>query len=426
MKMFKIIPSRLLIRMFFIFLGMQVGFTCLFVVIGYFTNDFLSRVPVSRIPLMVPYILPFAQAWGGQFVMVFTTAMVYFTVRQSEEKQALHLSGISMWTLMFPSFLLAFLMSIVSFFMMDVHLSWGMDGAKRVVSSSLESIIYSTLENEGCFSINDDFFLSADRIEDGKMYGIYISVKKGGTPITCTAKSAELHVGPACQITSPDEVCYRGLTNEVFRCTPLDKSLVGKISFKNCEFQCNTKQFTAAVERTIVFSVDELWGKLNKPSRPHTGSMSLDRLNDYVDEQNRIIDSLNLELALESVMLIQSGDWEGFKSEKLKKEYYDKIKDCKKEIRRSKMEPTRRLAFALNCLFLTLVSVPITLLGEADEEEKMLNCIGKRILPVLLVFSAFYSIMLEVVKGQALNPLFLWLPQLTLLIAGCLLIRKAL
>lgn len=426
MKIFKIIPTRLLIQLFVIFFAMQIGFTCLFVIIGYFTNEFLSKVPISRIPFLVPYILPFAQAWGGQFVMIFTTALVYFRVKQSEEKLALQFSGISMWCLMLPSFILAFLMSIFSFLMMDVHLSWGMDGAKRVVSASLESIIYSTLENEGSFSINDDFFLSADRVDNGKMYGIYITVKNNDTPITCTAKSAELHVGPASQVTQPDEVCYLGLTNEVYHYNPLDKSLVGKISFKNCELQCNTNQLSTSLERTIMFSVDELWGKLNQPSKPRTSDMSLARLNDYVEEQNTKIDSLNMELALQSVMFIQSGNFGGFKSEYLKKEYYDKIKDCKWEIHRAKVEPTRRLAFAFNCFFLTLVSVPISLIGKADENQKMLYFIRDRILSVLFVFSLFYILILNIVKHHEVSPLFLWLPQLILFVIGFWFVRKAL
>lgn len=425
MKIFKIIPTRLLIQLFIIFFAMQIGFTCVFVIIGYFTNEILGKVPISKIPFLIPYILPFAQAWGGQFVMVFTTALVYFRIKQSNEKLALQFSGISMWCLMLPSFVLAFLMSILSFLMMDVHLSWGMDGAKRVTSTSLESIIYSTLENEGSCTISDDFFLSADRVDDGKMYGIYVTIQNKNNSFTCTAKSAELHIGPAAQIVRPDEICYLKLTNDVYRYDPQDRSLVAKISFNNCELQYNSSQITTSLDRTILISIDELW-KLNEPSKARAADMSLAQLNNYVDEQQQMIDSLDLELALQSALFIQTGNWRGFQSERLKEEFYDKINTCKQAIHRAKIEPTRRLAFAFNCFFLTLVSVPISLIGKSVEDQKVLYFILQRIMPLLLVFSLFYIFILNFVKHSEMSPLLLWLPQIVLLILGCWLIRKAL
>ena len=407
------------------FFAMQVGFTLVFLIIGYFTNELLSKIPISNIPFLLPYIFPFAQSWGAQFVMVFTTAMVYCRITQARENLALQFSGISTWCIMFPSFVLAFLMSILSFFMMDLFLSWGLNGAERVFSSSLESIIYTTLENEGSCTIIDDIFLSADRIEDGKMYGLYLASKNNANSLACTARSAELHIGPAAQIVRPDEVCYLKLTNEVYHYNPKDKSLVVKISFNNFEIQYNSSQITTSLERTILFSMDEL-KKMQERTTSHAAEMSLAQLNEFVEEQQGIIDSMNLELALQSVLFIQTGNWDGFKSDQVKTEYYDKITNCRNAIRRAKIEPIRRLAFAFNCFFLTWVSVPLSLIGRTKENQKVLVFILVRVLPLLLVFSLCYILTLNLVKHSEMSPLLLWLPQFLLFVLGCWLVRKAL
>lgn len=425
MKLFKIIPTRLLMQLFFIFLIMQVGFTFIFVFIGYFTNDFLSRIPIWNIPFLLPYIFPFAQSWGAQFVMVFTTAMVYCRITQARENLALQSSGISMWCMMFPSFVLAFVLSVLSFFLMDVHLSWGMNGAQKVFFTSLESIIYSTLENESSCTIIDDIFLSVDRVDDGKMYGLYLTSKTNSNSWACTAKSAELRIGPASQIVRPDEVCYMKMTNEVYHYDPKDKSLVVKISFNNFEIQYNSSQISTSLERTILFSMDEL-RKLQERASNRVADMSLAQLNDFVEEQQQKIDSMNMELALQSALFIQTGNMEGFKSERLKNELYKTISNCKRAIHRAKIEPTRRLAFAFNCFFLTWVCVPLSLIGRNVENQKVLVFISIRVIPLLLVFSLFYIFILNFVKHSDVSPLILWVPQILLLVLGCWLIRKAL
>ena len=408
--------------MLVIFLIMQVGFTCLFVFIGFFLQDFLSKIPISKIPLLIPYIFPFAQSFGGQFVMVFTSVMVYSRITQERENLALQSSGISTWCLMFPAFFLAFFMSIVSFFMSDVYCSWGMNGLQRTFFSSLESIIYSTLENKSSYTVGEDLFLSVDRVQDGKLYGLFLTSKNFTNSYTCSAKSAELRIGPASQIVRPDEVCYLKLTNEVYRYNPNDNSLVMKISFNNLEIQYESNQISTSLERTILVSMDEL-KKLQDRNMNHVSGMSLARLNDYVEKQNQMIDSLKLELALQASLFIQTGNFEGFKSERLKHEFYDEIKNCRKMIHRAKIEPTRRLAFAFNCFFLTLVCVPLSL---HKGEEGALLLISLRVMPLLFLFFPAFMLLLNLVKDSAMTPLILWLPNIALLVFGCWLIRKAL
>lgn len=422
MKILKIIPKRILLEMLAMFAVMQLGFTLFFVIIGVFLQDVLNKIPISRIPVLLPYIFPFAQSFGGQFVMVFTCAMIYSRKTQDRENIALQSSGISTWRLMFPSFVLAFFMSIVCFFMADLNLSWGRNGIQKTLISSLEAIIYRTLEDDKSIQIGDDFFITVNRVEGKKLYGLYLTSKNFDNSYTCSAESAELSIGPASQVIKPDEICYVKMTNDVYRYDPKDTKLVVKISFNNLEIQYNSSQISTPMERTVLVSMDEL-EKLQERNSNHVGNMSLFQLNDFVDNQKEKIDSLEQELALQSAVCLQMGNIEEFKSPKWKTEFHNNLWECNYSIRRAKIEPTRRLAFAFNCFFLTWVCAPLSL---HKGEKGTLKLISFRIMPLLFVFFPASMLLLNVVKDSRITPLILWLPNLALFVFGCWLIRKAL
>ncbi len=408
--------------MLFIFVLMQLGFTLFFVLIGIFLQDVLSKIPVSRIPILIPYIFPFAQSFGGQFVMVFTSAIVYSRMTQDRENTALQSSGISTWCLMAPSFTLAFFMSFVCFFMTDLNFSWGKDGIQKTLLSSLEAIIYRTLETDKSIQIGDDFFITVNRVEGKKLYGLYLTSKNYNNSYTCSAESAELRVGPAAQVIRPDEVCYLKMTNEVYRYDPKDKKLVVKISFNNPQFQYDSSQMSSSMERTILVTMDEL-EELQKRDSNRISAMSLLQLNDYVDSKQEEIEALKQELALQTSICLQTGNVDELKSSRWKEEFYTLMERCKGEIHRAKIEPTRRLAFAFNCFFLTWVCTPLSLLKGG---KGALALISFRIMPLLFAFFPAFMALLNLVKESQMNPLILWLPNLCLFIFGCWLVRKAL
>jgi lipopolysaccharide export LptBFGC system permease protein LptF len=168
--------------------------------------------------------------------------------------------------------------------------------------------------------------------------------------------------------------------------------------------------------------MDEL-EDLQERNSNHVASMSLFQLNDFVESKKDQIESLQQELALQSVICLQSGDIEKFKSPHWRTEFHDKLWDCNYSIRRAKIEPTRRLAFAFNCFFLTWVCAPLSL-HKGEKGALILICL--RVMPLLFVFFPASMLLLNVVKNSNMTPLFLWIPNLALFVFGCWLIRKAL
>ena len=309
MKLFKIIPTHILTDLFIKFAVMQVGFTLLFVIIGIFMQDVLSNMPVRQIPLLIPYIFPFSRSFGGQLVMVFTCVMCYSRIVQSNEIVALRSSGISSWRVMFPSFLLAFVMSFVAFWMADLNCSWGKQGIQKVMLSSLESIIYRTLETEKCYA-HKDYFLSVDRVEGKKLHKLFFTTKDSTQTQLFSAETAQISIGPAAKIIDPKELCYT-LKGDRFQLEPGDMTLVLKLEVFNPDFQVDRSQVITSMECSIVMSLDELSGLTNEKSvRPST--MSLAELDRFVEQKYLEIRNFQEEIALNSARCMMTGEMSAF------------------------------------------------------------------------------------------------------------------
>ncbi|MDO4630123.1 MAG: LptF/LptG family permease [Planctomycetia bacterium] len=421
MKIFKIIPTSILLELLVTFLIMQVGFTLIFVVIGIFLQDVLSKMPITQIPYLIPYVFPFAQSFCGQLVMVFTCVMIYSRITQSHEILALQSSGISAWRVMAPSFFLAFLMSILSFWMADLNCSWGRQGIQSTLLSSMETIIYKTLETEKCFQFSDDYFLSVSDVEGKTLKGLFVTSKDSQETRLFSAESAQLTIGPANQVISPEEVCYTK-NGEIYSFNSDDTTSIAKLFVYKPDFQVNQSQMTSTLERTIVITLDEL-NKITNSSKQRISMMSLTQLNDFIESCLQDIQLVRQEMSQKCADNIFEGKFVDFTTENWKIAYYDKIKYLESQIRRAKIEPTRRLAFAFNCFCLTWVCAPLSL-KRGNAGALVLICVS--IVPLLFMYYPLFMATLEIVKDTSCSPLLLWLPNLGLLLLGTGLIRKAL
>ena len=60
--------------------------------------------------------------------------------------------GISPWSILWPVFLCAIVLSLVTVYLNDLAVSWGRSNVKRIVIESVEEIAYSMLRTQRAFS----------------------------------------------------------------------------------------------------------------------------------------------------------------------------------------------------------------------------------------------------------------------------------
>ncbi len=418
MHFFKIIPTKILVELFVTFFIMQIGFTILFVVVGIFMQDIANKIPLSQIPRLIPYVFPFSQTFCAQFVMLFTSMMIYSRITSSREILALQTSGISSWRIMFPSFLLAFGMSIFSFWMTDVNMSWGGQGIQKILISSAESIVYKTLKNEKCLAIGENYVLTVTDVDGKKLIEPFATSKKTDETCLFSAKSAQIEIGAAAKLIREDEICYTK-TLDVYHVTNPNEIII-KLTMESPDFQYAQHQMSSAMARSLVLSLKDLQMQDSISSRPAT--MSLAQLDAFVERNQARIQELNQEIAFQTACTFFSRKSVDLANESWN-QYYNEIEYCNNQIRRAKLEPTRRLAFAFDSFFLTWVFAPFSL-KKGNLGALMLCCIV--LLPLVLIYFPVTMLLINVVKDHGLSPLVMWVPNLCMFIIGIFFVRQAL
>ena len=130
MNVFKIIPRTIFLEFFSVFLIVLSLGTLLLIVLGltFEAKDQVAQVPFMKIPALILYILPFAFSITFQFVIVFTCAIVFSNLVHKFEIRTLAMCGISPWSVTYPVLFLALILSVGSYFLADLYLSWGITG----------------------------------------------------------------------------------------------------------------------------------------------------------------------------------------------------------------------------------------------------------------------------------------------------------
>lgn len=151
----------------------------------------LGLVPILQ---MVPYILPQAMQFAVPGTMLLATTSVYGRIASANEVVAIKSLGISPMVLIWPTLILATVVSFTAVILNDVAVSWGRGGVERVILGSAEEIAYGRLRTKRTFS-NDNVNVTVRRVEDKRLIQptVLIFDSNRNSPVTITADEAEIH-----------------------------------------------------------------------------------------------------------------------------------------------------------------------------------------------------------------------------------------
>ena len=137
----------------------------LFMILVSVTKEAYSQgLGLKQILLLLPYVLPEALRFSVPGTILFATCSVYGRMSASNEIVAIKALGISPIAILIPTFVFAFLLSLVAVVLNDVACSWGRDGTRRVVIESVEEIIYSRLTQQRNYN-SKQFGINVKRVE---------------------------------------------------------------------------------------------------------------------------------------------------------------------------------------------------------------------------------------------------------------------
>ena len=160
----KLITRYVTAELLKVFLATLTAFTLLMTTVGLAqeaVRQGLGLLPIVRI---IPYTLPNALVFALPGTILFSVCSVFGRISASRELVALKSLGISPTAVVRPALALAFLVSLITVWLVDVAFSWGHAGIQRVILESAEEIAYGVLRTQRSYSTRQ-FSITVGRVD---------------------------------------------------------------------------------------------------------------------------------------------------------------------------------------------------------------------------------------------------------------------
>ena len=154
-----ILPRYVLIEVIKVF-AVSVTALTLMVVLGFVGREATAQgLPLMPTLRLIPYFLPETLRVTVPMTLLLACTTVFSRISGANEVVAVKAMGISPMVLLWPVFIFAFMMSLVTVWLNDLADSWGRTNIQRVVVEAVEEIAYSMLQSQrrystSTFSIN--------------------------------------------------------------------------------------------------------------------------------------------------------------------------------------------------------------------------------------------------------------------------------
>jgi len=350
----------------------------------------LGLVPILR---MVPYLLPQAMHFAVPGTMLLATTSVYGRVAAANEIVAVKSLGISPMVMMWPTLILATLVSLGAVALNDIAVSWGRGGVQRVILESLEEIVYGRLRTTGSFS-NDKLSVTVKKVTGKKLIQpTFLLFRPGGeAPWTITADRAEIRAD--------------------------EQNASVQLILKNAYMKLGEAHYSDSEESVYEISLAEFGGEHGGSRSP--SSYSLKEIGPSKISQKSYIAQLNQEMAADAAHAIMTGRtyelsqdvWRG-KEETL---FW-----ARNKLYRLYTEPHRRWANGFSCLCFVLIGAPMAVrLRHGEFWGSFFACF----LPILVVYYPLLVGCLDAAKGGDIPAQAVWMGNLVLAVWGVWLMRR--
>ena len=341
---------------------------------------------------MTPYLLPQALQFAVPGTMLLATTYVYGRMSSDNEILAIKSLGISPMTLIWPTLVLATLISFAALALNDLAVSWGTQGVQRVFIESLEDIAYNQLRMQNTYSSGKVSILVRG-VEGRKLLQPTFVVQASGShpALTVSAKEAELQSFPE-----------RGELVFKFR----DFVVSGPVSI------------TDPGTYTHVMSLDELTGMSSRYRSPSTYALS--EIGPAVVEQSTLLGQMQQAMTATTAFAMMMGDFDSLSNASWQVHEQD-LTYQENRLHRLYTEPWRRWANGFSCLCFVMIGVPVAIyLRFSDFLASFFACF----LPILIVYYPLLAVSVDQAKDGTMPPPVVWAGNVVLALFGFWLMRR--
>jgi lipopolysaccharide export system permease protein len=388
----RILTRYVLFELVKVFLMTLTGFTVIIFValIGKEAVD--KGIGLGPLMRMTPYLLPQAMQFAVPATMLLAITSVFGRMAAYNEIVAIKALGISPMVIVWPTVVLATLVSFVAVVLNDVAVSWGRLGVQRVFLASIEEVTYGQLRMRRTYNLGKANITVRDVDGHKLIWPTLIVQATGDQPSwTVTAEEAELRL-------LPDE------GKLVVRFHNFD--LEGPILYNDPE----TFEY--------VMSLEELTGSSTRTRSPSTYALA--EIRPAIDEQEQMLGRIEHAMTAQAAFGMLTGDFESL-SAPAWQAHEREIEAAQTRLFRLHTEPWRRWANGFSCLCFVLIGVPVAMWLRFSE---MLASFFVCFLPILVVYYPLIAVTVDQAKDGAMPPQSVWLGNILLSLAGLWLLRR--
>lgn len=387
------LPRYVLIELVKFFVAFVTGLTTLILTVVVVREALDRGLPLTWVPWLIPYLLPQALQASLPATLLLATTFVYGRMSGANEVVAIKALGISPWSILSPAYVLAILLSLGTFCIYDLAVSWGRSGLERVATDALEEIAYGMLRTQQCFSLKR-FAIHVKRVEGRRLLGMTLSIGGGGQgPTTViTAEEAELRSDPANNML---RILFRnGKIDVQGRLTAYIPGYdEWSIPLRDPVKEAETVQPSGLPIRVIPGKIEELKeeGRRYREAMAAQAACSM-VLGDFSD--------------------LTAWSWGG---------HVEAMKGHRSRLNRLTAEGPRRWCWGFSCFFFVWVGAPMAIwLRNSDYLTSFFLCF----LPILVIYYPVMIFLTDAAKNGSLPSWSVWFDNILLFLMGLYLLRK--
>jgi lipopolysaccharide export system permease protein len=392
----RILTRHVLAQLTAAFLFSLVALTLLFVVGGAVREAVNESLPLGQVLRLIPYMLPEWLRYTVPITLLLATTSVYSRLSGSNEIVAIKALGISPMVVLWPAFLMAVVLSLVTVWLNDLAVSWGRQQAQRVIVEGVEDIAYSMLRTHKQYD-SPAFSINVKEVLGRKLILPILTVKERGNtpPVIFTADEAELRLN------------RRQKTLEVI--------------LYNCTVDARgTVTFNSPGEYRHEFPLME--ASRSAGSAAAASALSLDVIRKQIGSQTEDIVQYQRQMAALAAHEMISGDFEALAGPEWRTRR-NALAGKIQQLHKLHAEPYRRWAAGFSCFCFLWVGAPMAV---RRRNSDFLTSFFLCFLPILIVYYPFLIYTIDASKTGSLPPISMWSGNAVLAIWGTYLLRQVL
>lgn len=367
--------------------------TLIMLLVGVVREARSHGLPPAQILQLIPYFVPEALRFTVPSTILLATCTVFGRMAGANEVVVIKSLGISPMAVLWPAFVLATVLSLMTVLLNDLAVSWGRNGARQVVIQAVEEVAYGMLRSQKSFQ-TDRLSISVKQVRDRVLIRPVLTFPaENETPgFTVSAEEAELRSEPG-QATLTI-VCRNGT-----------------IAFDNGV----TVEFPDAIERQIPLED----ASRSKSMADVPSWMPMHALHSEIREERQRIALYEQELAVLASLDMLTGDLRQLSSAEWNTRA-STLEGMHNRLHRLQTEPYRRWANGFSCLCFVMMGAPMAIrLRNADLLTSFFACF----LPILILYYPLLAVGVGMAKDGTLPPISVWLGNVLVALVGLWMLR---